>query len=872
MNDLTILINGQRADYKDDKNFPIKFFRSVVDYRDPASRKGERTYNFKLPLTENNRRIFGNLQLLELQGKYQTLREREVVVYSGDQQIVRGKFVIDSITETEISGYILAQVGSVANILSGKSLRDIQSLPDVPYDGIPTVLTTTEQLKNGYTPFLPLAYDLPICFPIVCYGKFFIPNVWTSSNVNNFLPTQDYFGSPQWNTAINLPEGREISGLQTWFLTSESQPTFTFQDFPPACFLLPVLKAIFQDAGYSVGGKWVEDERIGKLLMPYTNDREPIWNWERMGAIEAQSNPPLPAIETPQDVRLEVLGVRLPPSITMDFVRGAWNWDRACRLSDILYPTGSTNGAFNRWSVLYNVLHFIFRFTDLSLSVSSSPVNDNTGNNAYSIITIPTDGKYRFRGSFTVVQNDPDNNINQLILTRRAFGCTKFQGELPDNYCYGKTYDPSIQNENILHFQNMTGTAENAIVTFDFEVELKKGDRVAFWISMMTFYTQFEEVSFLEVTAPFIAPQSAFGTSVLLNVPPDYVGLFMSTFDLIVAFSIKEFTVLVDVSNLDSTNERDRFGYDLKIAHNLPDVSQADFLKSLIKLFNLYLFVDDQNKIVSIDTQDNFYLPSQSAYDITLKTNVSTFVSRPPDIGRVYNFIWNKDDSDDITSIYGGSYDYSIDTSVSNTNEVVTIDSGIFASTELRLFSLATSPNINDFVNPRYATQLQVRIPHMASEDDLKTPLNTTRSVSYAFRPRLLQIIDVRRFVRDESIGCNCVFFDDPNNTTARTKLKTFIELDFNSDPLFANTTPYAINLSWNGETGLYDTYYKTFYTDLAKGYEAECTVLMTATDYLSMQINRPIYYNGNLFILKEISGYDPVRTRNVKIKLVKTG
>ncbi len=870
MNDLTILINGQRADYKDDKNFPIKFFRSVADYRDPASRKGERTYNFKLPLTENNRRIFGNLQLLELQGKYQTLREREVVVYSGDQQIVRGKFVIDSVTETEISGYILAQVGSVANILKGKSLRDIQSLPDVPFDGIPTVISTTQQLKNGYAPFLPLDYPYSICFPIICYGKFFIPNVWTSSNVNNYLPTQDYIDSAQWLTTINLPEGREISGLQTWFLSFESQPTFAFQDFPPACFLLPVLKAIFEDAGYSVGGKWIEDERIGKLLMPYTGNREPIWNWERMGAMEAQSTPPLPTVETPQDVRLKVTGSRT--GTTMTFVRDEWNWDRFYRLSDILYPTGNANDAFNRWFVLYNVLSFIYRFNDPSLSIASASTLDNTGNNAYSIITIPADAKYRFSGSFTIVRNDPDSNVNQLILTRRAFGCTRFQGELPNNYCYGKTFDPAVNNENILYFENMTGEAENAIVQFDFEVELKKGDRIVFWISMMTFYTQFEENAYSNVVAQYTVPPSVFGDSVLINQPPQFTGLYMHTFNYDTAFSIKDFTLIGEVFNLDETEEKSRFGYDLKVAQNLPDVSQSDFVKSLLMLFNLYLYVDDRNKIVTLDTQSDFYLPAQSAYDITLKTNVSTFVSSPPEIGRVYNFIWNKDDNDAVTKIYAGDYNYSIDTSISNTNEVVTVDSGIFASTELRLFSLATSSDVDDFVNPNYATQVQVRIPHMASEDDLKTALNETRSVSYSYQPRLLQVIDVRDFIGDESLGVNCLYFNDITNATTYEKLTDFIELDFNSDPLFANTTPYAINLNWKGDTGLYETYYQNFYTDLAKGYEAECTVLMTATDYLNMQINRPIYYNGNLFILKEISGYDPVRTRNVKVKLVKTG
>lgn len=868
MNKVTIVINGQEADYSNDKNFPVRLYRSLADFKDPATRKGERTYTIKLPLTENNRRILGNLQLLEKRGKYSTLQPREVVVYSDSITIIEGRLFISKVTNESVECYIVAQTGTVSTILQGKSLRDIQSLPDVPFDGIPTIISTTEEMNNGLSPLVPLIYDKPIFFPVICYGKFFIPNVWTSLNLTNYLPTAEYVpASSQSFTTIPLPEGREILGIQEWYLDYSSQPTTSFQDYPP-CFLVAwILRAMFEDAGYALAGSWIEDERVNKLCQPYTSDRDPIWNWERMGAMSATSVPPSQFAESAQQVNIKFTGeyTGLVNGYNIHTNPGDKFYDKFYTFNFASFPTGyplTPPNAFDSWTVLYNVLQYEWRALDLSLSIYTTPGKE------WSIITIPVDGIYTFNYSFLVQANLPTDVTKQGV-TQRTFGCTRFSGEIPSNLCFGKTIDDTQINENLLYFTRLTGVPNGTTFADEFTVELKKGDRLVFWLGLATFYRLFEteDVYVNPHVLPYASPPSVFASPYIPN--PSLLGdLFVDTY-----VEIKELYISASVVDLPTTPTPDVFGYDLKVAQNLPDVQQIDYLKSFLSLFNLYLYIDEKAKVVYLEPGGEFFMPKSTAYDITEKTNRSTFVQSPPDISRLYRYVWNKDSADEVTKRYGGNYDLIFDTEVSQATGSANIDSGIFASTELRSFSVIQTNNLNDFVNPNYVSINELRIPHLASADDLKTALNATRTPSYAYQPRLLQLDKVIPFSDDPNVGMNCVYFDLNNVPLGfqnqSTKLLRFIQLDFNTNPL-SGGQPYTIPLGWGSDNGLQNQYYKSYYYDLSKGYEAEADVLMTAFDYRQMQINRPVIYDGIIFYLKEISGFDPTKPQRIKIKLIK--
>ena len=94
---------------------------------------------------------------------------------------------------------------------------------------------------------------------------------------------------------------------------------------------------------------------------------------------------------------------------------------------------------------------------------------------------------------------------------------------------------------------------------------------------------------------------------------------------------------------------------------------------------------------------------------------------------------------------------------------------------------------------------------------------------------------------------------DGYNNLRSYADLPAILQLDF------------ADTLSWKV---LYPLYYRDFYDGISKGFEASCLVNLTAYDYTQLRINRPINYNGVIFYLKAINGFNPINNSLTKLNL----
>mgnify|MGYP003385931375 CR=1 FL=1 len=643
MNNVHIFINGSEVDFSDDKNFPVKLYRSVADYREPASRKGELSYTIKFPLTDRNRAVFGNLQLPEKSGKFQSTVVSRCVIVSESTEIVDGKFIITSVSDSEIEGYIVAQVGSIAVLLKDKSLRQIQSLEPIEFEGFNTIISNTDELYSANEDNTRWSFDKCMCFPIVCFGKFFVPNVWTSANLTQFLPSSEFIpDSAQSFTDITLPPGRDILGIQSFYLDWASQPHFDYFDLPPAFFIALILKSIFADAGYTLIGKWIQQRDVQKLVMPYSSDRDPIYNWTRLGRVVGRSKQDNINPEFNQSVFAKYNGFspESPPSNKLRVRAYDVRFDKFFAFDKVLYPTGSGTAKFDQYFVLYNILHYRFITEDLAFSTYTTHTTAGDGLPSYTSFTAPTAGLYTFDVSFYLNENTdfgtPQDAIKRAR-TPRSFGATKYNGEIPDNLCGGRTLDPLSISENVLEFINLTDRPAPETITRTFTVQLERGDGVVFWIGMACFYSEFD--NFTDIDFPSLGygpPNDVFATN---NRDPSKCD----TLTVETIASVLDFRVRASVANLPETVETDRFGELLQPAQNLPDVSQLDFIKSFISLFNLYLYVDDQNRTVSMESADDFFLPDDTAYPITEKTNRTTFVQSPPDLGRTYQFVWKND-------------------------------------------------------------------------------------------------------------------------------------------------------------------------------------------------------------------------------------
>jgi hypothetical protein len=835
-NSLEIYINGELIDYSDSNDFPLRLYRKAIDFKDPASRKGETTYTIKLPNTLNNQRIFGSLQQLDEIFKFRRGQVWNCIVNNGSQTVIRGIFYMTGVNETELEGYITAHNGEIGGLLDGKSLRDLTGLEYEFTCWESMRENIANQITNLDTHFRSL-----VCYPLVSYGKYFIANIWGEGNV---IPAS-YYGAPSFGN-INIAP-KLIFGVDEYSLTDNSNTYLYFQDVPPSHYIKPILERIFFDAGFTVAGSWIEKQETKRLVMPYVGERDVIYNWELIGKAQANGGANyVGAILFFQNY--DFPGTNY--NSFFDNIPTTGNepryYDATNQINNALYPTGSSQPLLTHYYTWFNLLRFPNNLQDLVFSLNTSTVLDQDSEPIYTLFTCPTDGVYTFDVELQVdlfADSPPyPASIDYGSIFKKAWGISVISGTIPNDLDNNRTIDltnPLNSTVKFTDFILFTGTI-NEIV----ELELKKNDKICIWIScIMPCAPDGTMITNSQITYATL-PLWAQGQC------NDFGGNARGDFYLPNFMEASVTNVTINVKDLTETPERDRFGTLMRVPNNLPDVKQIDFLKSFINLYNLYLEVDTVNKVVWIESINDFYQPNILAYDITEKTNKTTFNIKPPDVPKSYNFKWKVDSGDFATIIKGSNYDVIYQTLVTGAQSEVVIDSGIFASTEFESFTVVQSNTVlSPFINPSYQNLYQVSLPRMVSKDRYYEPPNTAGSAGFGYEPRLL-------YVRDFSVmGSMPITQRDDAGVRLYEQLPAFINL------AFANPLSYQ---------NLYVLYYRDFYFNVSNGYECDCDVKINAYDYSQMRINVPIFYNGVIYFLKSINGFNPVNQTITKITLFK--
>lgn len=839
-NSLEIYINGELIDYSDDNDFPLRLYRKAIDFKDPASRKGENTYTIKLPNTLNNQRIFGSLQQLDEIFKFRRGQVWNCVVNNGSQTVINGIFYLTKVNEIEIEGYITAHNGEIGGLLDGKSLRDLT--------GLEYEFTCWESMReNIQNQILNLDthYSSLVCYPLVSYGKYFIANIWGEGLV---IPAS-YYGNASFGN-INISP-KLIFGIEEYSLTDNSNTYLYFQDVPPSHYIKPILERIFFDAGFTVAGSWIEKQETKRLIMPYVGERDVIYNWELIGKAQAVNSDiqfvgsVLYFENYSGDLYISSFddGASIPPFSPV--LPSSIYFDVTNQLNNALYPTGSTQPILDHYYTWFNLLAFPNTAQDLVFSLNTSTVLDADGKPIYTLFTCPTDGVYTFDIELIVyLFSDSPPTAFMPSEFKKAWGISIVSNTIPNDLDNNRTIDNSNPlNATVLFTQFIPfATTINETVI----LELKKNDKICVWISCVM------------PCAPD-SPQIS-GTAITYSTLPVYItsqagvsdngGLANGDFYSVNYMSAALNNITITIKDLPETPERDRFGTLMRVPNNLPDVKQIDFLKSFINLNNLFLEIDTVNKVVWIESINDFYQPNQTAYDITEKTNKTTFDILPPDVPKSYNFKWKVDSGDFATIIKGSNYDVLYNTLVTGAQGEVVIDSGIFASTEFETFTVVQSNTVSSpFINPSYQNLYQVSLPRMVSKDRYYDPPNTAGSAGFGYEPRLL-------YVRDFTVMSSMPITQrDDAGVRLYEQLPAFINLAFASPLSYQN---------------LYVLYYRDFYFNVSNGYECNCDVQINAYDYSQLRINRPVTYNGVIYFLKSINGFNPVNQTITKITLFK--
>jgi hypothetical protein len=176
MTDLKIWINNQLADIGNQEDFNLLIKRQVMDFSNPTGQGGDHTYDVTFPPTKRNELIFGpNLAEVGAVKKFRSVAPVTVEIFADGLRIFRGIVVVKRASRQD--GFTVVMYSDDidwASVIQNKSLRDLQTLADIPFTGsriygIPIEPPSPLRQQDIW----PLtADDISVCFPLIAYGNY----------------------------------------------------------------------------------------------------------------------------------------------------------------------------------------------------------------------------------------------------------------------------------------------------------------------------------------------------------------------------------------------------------------------------------------------------------------------------------------------------------------------------------------------------------------------------------------------------------------------------------------------------------------------------------------------------------------------------
>lgn len=859
MANLSLIVNNQELDFIDDKDFPIVFNRNVSDLNDISARGGDITYTLKIPSTPKNLQILGLSLEKEVPNKFYSDQKINIDCYVNTNKIFSGYFVITNYNKKDIQGNLRSYSISQGKDLSKKNLTDL-NFDEVDFYGMETIISNT----NLYNFTEPGIFTEPFIFPLISRGVY--ADQQRPVNYSKFINTK-YINMTDQSFYLNDITSYNGTVEAVFNITPKTVPHLNFEDIPPSFFLVNILKRIFKDIGYSVSGSQIKDPSINCLIIPAMTSNTNRLNYNQnllsrllcynkfgtsLNYIYFSASPTANAYD---QTTFRLPNMALPNTGYYSFTNAL----KQNKYADIITPGSNYmihdynyGICYNEDSGIYSVpidgqyeidLSIVYKtsFTDQKALQASSQNSQvyQTGDLSYNKQNqIPYLALIRF--------NDSDNIDFVEDFTKTVNGTTL---EYDPKFIKDRIVRDINNNPVYIRLNEETYTAESLN---NYIVDLKNGDR-------------FKLVVFNYSTYGYIigAPGGFFCSSV-------------------------EFTSLrFDIKCISST---DKF----RIQDNLPNISQANFLKDIIKMFNLYFMVDEINKFIIFEKYDNFYLNSP----LNLK-EIPDYNLSPAQNNYKYEFKYSVDSNDVLIPKNYVEYNFELINNINNYLDISSTEVS-FSPTKFQEYKFIVS------------TKDTTKTPQNAYQDDFRTPThnllsNIYNGTSSIFIPQIspeetynstqqTTIQDNINNVGEDAENIKGQGFNNNNirilklsdvdNTVNFIPVRRFKQLGLGNtgstdiiDALpkfisckFIEDSPLQLNKevdSLDQET-LYEKNYFNYISLLQSSEILEIDVLLNDDNYNNLQPNRLVKIDQNIYSLISLSGYKPIGIVPTKMKLLK--
>ncbi len=239
---MVLLINGREA-VTSPKGIDIDALLQNADNKTAAG--GAFSYALELPYCPENAEIFGHAHDIGIKGAFLT-RYSAALSHSGIM-LLEGSFKLLSAGQQGFSGELYSSSMAWAEQLAGKSLRDLQSLPQAPFNGMADADYNIEWYRSRDSS------EVDVQFPLLAYGNF--PN-----------------------PAYTAPARMDVI------------PGLSLNLLPPAVYLRSVVKAVFKDIGWELSGSILNDSLFKSLVIPYTGTGDAALNTGTLAVASAENN------------------------------------------------------------------------------------------------------------------------------------------------------------------------------------------------------------------------------------------------------------------------------------------------------------------------------------------------------------------------------------------------------------------------------------------------------------------------------------------------------------------------------------------------------------------------------------------------------
>ena len=228
---IQLYINGKLCDIDDD--FKIRLEKDFDNKTEHVIEQAEYSFEIDLPITDRNRECFGYTDVFDVGAKFN--QNYDAILNVDETNILKGKFVMDSISNDEFSGNLyVPAMKSLKNVLGDKKMKDIKA-HNV------TIATWKQISEHQWKIFNGDAdADNHVIMPYILYS---LPYNNSESQYDNF--TQDM---------------------------SASGSTFSPDNVFPCYNVLSVLKDVFEGEGYNIQGNIFKMKKFEDLYQTFSYD------------------------------------------------------------------------------------------------------------------------------------------------------------------------------------------------------------------------------------------------------------------------------------------------------------------------------------------------------------------------------------------------------------------------------------------------------------------------------------------------------------------------------------------------------------------------------------------------------------------------